>query len=354
MNEGPAAAVGRAPVPGAAPAEFAAMRTAIELAAASGVDRGPNPAVGCVLLRSDGTRLADGCHRGPGTSHAEAAALAAAAAAGIDVRGATAVVSLEPCAHHGRTPPCADALIDAGIARVVFAQSDPNPVAAGGAARLRDAGLEVLGGVLAESAEQVNPVWTLAARLGRPVVTWKVAASMDGRIAAADGSSQWITSAAAREQVHELRGSVDAVLTGTGTALVDRPRLSARTPTGAPAEQQPLRAVMGLSKLPADHPLAAADVAMLRTRDPLAALGLLFGADVRHVMLECGPRLAGAFVAAGVVDRIVWFAAPILLGSGGLPVVDGGPATLGDAERWRVMSTQACGADVRIDLKKER
>lgn len=330
------------------------MLAAIELAEASGVDRGPNPAVGCVLLGTDGERLSEGFHRGPGTPHAEQAALAAAAAAGVDVRGATAVVSLEPCAHHGRTPPCADALIDAGIARVLFAQSDPNPVAAGGAERLRSAGLAVIGGVLADRAADVNRTWSTAVQLGRPVVTWKVAASLDGRIAAGDGSSRWITSPAAREQVHELRGSVDAVLTGTGTALADRPQLTARVPGGGLATRQPLRAVMGLSELSAEHPLAAAGVLRLRTRDPQAALGLLFAAEARHVMLECGPRLAKAFLAADVVDRIVWFAAPILLGSSGLAVVEGGPATLADAARWRVTATQPCGPDVRIDLLKER
>ncbi|MFM2437637.1 MAG: hypothetical protein RLZ55_448 [Actinomycetota bacterium] len=327
------------------------MQRAIELAASSGIDRGPNPAVGCVLLGAGGEVLAEGCHRGPGTPHAEAAALAALDASGRDARGATAVVSLEPCAHHGRTPPCADALIAAGVARVVYAQTDPNPVAAGGAARLRTAGLEVAGGLLADEAAVVNRIWSLAARLGRPVVTWKVAASLDGRIAAADGTSQWITSPESREQVHALRASVDAVLTGTGTALADRPQLTAR-PQGAPALRQPVRAVMGLTEMPDDHPLV--DAMLLRTRDPAEALGLLFAADVRHVMLECGPRLANAFLSDDLVDRIVWFAAPILLGSFGLAVVEGGPVTLADADRWLMTSNGVCGPDVRIELLKER
>lgn len=339
-------------VTGVTSSELAAMAKAIDLARASGVRRGPNPVVGCVLLDPQGRVLSTGFHRGPGTAHAEAAALAAA---GERARGCTAVVSLEPCAHHGRTPPCADALLNAGVNRVVFAQTDPNPEAAGGAALLRDAGVAVVGGVLAEQAAALNPIWSAAAGLGRPVVTWKVAASLDGRIAAADGTSKWITGPAAREQVHELRASVDAVLTGTGTALADVPALTAR-PGGVLAAEQPLRAVMGHSEVPAGHPLAAGNpgVVQLATRDPHAALAQLWQFDVRHVLLECGPRLAGAFVAADLVDRLVWFAAPIVLGAAGTPVCAGGPATLTDAVGWRITATRTVARDVRIDAERER
>lgn len=330
------------------PAEATALRRAIDLAAASGVIRGPNPAVGCVLLAADGATIAEGWHRGAGTPHAEAAALSEV---GDRAAGATAVVSLEPCAHHGRTPPCADALIAAGVRRVVFAQSDPNPEAAGGAQLLRAAGIDVVGGHLAAEARAVNETWTTAAELGRPVVTWKVAASLDGRIAAANGASKWITSPASRAAVHELRASVDCVLTGTGTALADRPRLTAR-PAGGAEVPQPLRAVMGLTPMPADHPLA--DAVPLASRDPAAALHLLWERDVRHVMLECGPRLAGAFIEADLVDRIVWFTAPLLLGPGGTPVCGSGPATLADARSWRVTGNGASGPDVRIDLARVR
>lgn len=330
-----------------AAAEDAALTRAFALARESGVVRGPNPAVGAVVLAGDGTVLGEGWHRGAGTPHAEVEALAAA---GDRARGATAVVSLEPCAHHGRTPPCVEALIDAGVARVVFGQADPNPEAAGGAAALRAAGVEVCGPWRADEARSVNEAWSTAVELGRPLVTWKVAATLDGRIAAADGTSQWITSAQSREAAHALRAASDAVLTGTGTALVDRPRLTAR-PGGAVAPVQPLRAVMGLTELPPDHPLA--DAVRLPTRDPVEALHLLWQRDVRRVMLECGPRLAGAFLDADLVDRVVWFAAPLLLGSFGLAVADGGPTTLTQASRWRLLDVGRSGADVRIDLVRE-
>ena len=327
-------------------AENSALTRALQLARDSGVRRGPNPAVGCILLDAHGTVIAEGFHRGPGTPHAEVEALRAA---GTASRGATAVVSLEPCAHHGRTPPCAEALIDAGVQRVVFAQFDPNPQAAGGAQVLGAAGVEVVGGVRAEEARDVNPVWSAAVALGRPWVTWKVAASLDGLIAASDGTSKWITSEQSREDVHRLRDRVDAVLTGTGTALADRPELTAR-PGGLLAAEQPLRAVMGQRDLPDDHPLSGA--VRLATRDPRAALEQLWELDARHVLLECGAQLAAAFLAADLVDEIVWFAAPVLLGGQGTPVLEVGPDTLSQARAWHVRAVERCGPDVRIDLTR--
>ena len=228
--------------------ELSAMRRALELAATPGVPRGPNPRVGCVLLDSAGGVLAEGFHRGTGTPHAEVAALAAA---GGTAEGATAVVTLEPCNHVGRTGPCAQALLEAGVRRVVFAQSDPTPLASGGARRLAEQGVQVLPGVLAEESEALNEAWTFAARHGRPMVTWKVASSLDGRVAAADGSSRWITAGPARAQVHALRAEVDAVLIGTGTALADDPSLTVRDQAGALAAHQPLRVVMGRREIPA-------------------------------------------------------------------------------------------------------
>lgn len=327
-------------------AEDTALIRALQLARDSGVRRGPNPAVGCVLLDREGRVIAEGFHRGPGNPHAEAEALRAA---GDASRGSTAVVSLEPCAHHGRTPPCAEALIAAGVRRVVFAQNDPNPLAAGGARVLRDAGVDVVGGVRSEEARAINPIWSAAVATGRPWVTWKVAASLDGCIAAADGTSQWITSAQSRAQVHQLRGQVDAVLTGTGTALADRPQLTAR-PDGQPLADQPLRAVMGMRDLPRDHPLF--DGVRLVTRDPHEALAQLWELDVRHVLLECGSQLASAFLAADVVDEIVWFAAPILLGGRGTPVLEVGPPTLSQARPWLITAVDRCGPDARIHLAR--
>ena len=183
-------------------AEQAAMTRALALAASPGVPLGPNPRVGCVLLAEDGTTVAEGFHRGAGAPHAEADALARAGSA---ARGTTAVVTLEPCNHTGRTGPCARALADAGVARVVYAQADTNPVATGGADALRAAGVDVEGGLLADQARALNREWTFAVESGRPFVTWKFATTLDGRSAAADGTSRWVSSAPARRDTHRLR-----------------------------------------------------------------------------------------------------------------------------------------------------
>jgi len=267
--------------------------------------------------------------------------------AGAAAAGATLVVTLEPCDHHGRTGPCTQAVIAAGISRVVFGQTDPNPLAAGGGERLRSAGIEVVGGLRAAEAQALNEVWSAAMALRRPWVTWKVAASLDGRIAAADGQSQWITGTQAREEVHQQRTRVDAVMTSTATALADRSRLTAR-PAGKLAAEQPLRVVVGHRELPADHPLA--DALIVRDHDPTRVLNLLWDREVRHVMLECGPRMAGAFMSAGLIDAITWYAAPLLLGPQGTPVLADGPPSLAEAPRWHIVDQRPVGEDLRIDL----
>ncbi|PRZ03497.1 diaminohydroxyphosphoribosylaminopyrimidine deaminase/5-amino-6-(5-phosphoribosylamino)uracil reductase [Isoptericola sp. CG 20/1183] len=331
------------------PAETDAMRRALELAATDGLVLGPNPRVGCVLLDADGATIAEGFHRGAGTPHAETVALAnARAAAGPDAaRGATAVVTLEPCAHTGRTGPCAQALVDAGVGRVVFAQPDPNLVATGGGALLHAAGVDVVGGVLGDEARTLNAVWTRAMELGRPVVTWKVAASLDGRTAAADGTSRWITSAAARADVHRLRASCDTVLVGTGTVAADDPSLTVRDAdlTGP----QPLRAVMGRRELPPSSRLAVpaddgTETLHLRTHDPREALEALWAADRRHVLLEGGATLAAAFWRAGLVDEMVAYVAPVLLGAGPAAVGDLGITTIAGAARLDVVDVALLAA----------
>ena len=228
-------------------AEHAAMRRALALAATPGVPHGPNPRVGCVLLDPSGAEVGEGFHRGAGTPHAEVDALAAA---GDAARGATAVVTLEPCDHTGRTGPCTEALLAAGVVRVVFAQSDTNPAARGGAATLRDAGVDVEGGLLEEEARRLNRAWTFGHEHGRPFVTWKFATTLDGRSAAADGSSRWISSRAARLDTHRLRGECDVILVGTGTVAVDDPQLTVRDEVDEPLPRQPLRVVMGERDLP--------------------------------------------------------------------------------------------------------
>lgn len=311
-------------------AERGAMRRALVLAATPGVPLGPNPRVGCVLLAPDGTTIAEGFHRGAGTPHAEAAALAEA---GDAARGSTAVVTLEPCHHTGRTGPCSEALIAAGVHRVVFAQSDVNPIAVGGADRLRGAGLDVVGGEMQEEAQALNRAWTFAIEHQRPFVTWKFATTLDGRSAAADGTSRWVSSRAARLDTHRLRGLCDTMLVGTHTVEVDDPELTVRDELDDPVAIQPLRAVMGLRDIAPDRRILnhRAETVHLRTRDPREALTRLHERDRQHVFLEGGPTLARAFLSAGLVDEVVTYVAPMLLGAGTSAIADLGITTIADA-----------------------
>jgi diaminohydroxyphosphoribosylaminopyrimidine deaminase/5-amino-6-(5-phosphoribosylamino)uracil reductase len=250
------------------------------------------------------------------------------------------VVTLEPCAHTGRTGPCAVALREAGVRRVVFAQADPNPVAAGGAALLREAGIEVEQGLDLEEARGLNRVWTFAVEHGRPFVTWKFATTLDGRSAAADGTSRWVSGRAARLDTHRLRALCDVMLVGSNTVAVDDPQLTVRDEHDQPLprERQPLRVVMGERELPTtrrifdDH----AETLQLRTRDPETALKTLYARDRQHVFLEGGPTLAAAFLGAGLVDEIVTYVAPMLLGAGLPAVADLGITTIAEAFRPRV------------------
>ena len=322
------------------------MRRALELAA-SGPWPDPNPRVGCVIVAPDGRPVGEGYHRGAGTAHAEVAALAAAGGA---ARGCTAYVTLEPCAHSGRTGPCADALVAAGVARVVYAQSDLNPDAAGGAAVLHAAGVEAVGGLLADEAAELNERWSCTVALGRPIVTWKLAATLDGYSAAADGTSQWITGAAARADAQALRAARDAVIVGTGTVLADDPRLTARMPGGTLSERQPRRVVMGHRPVPRgarvhDGPGA---VLHLPTRDPHEALGMLWNHSIRDIWLEGGPTLAAAFLRAGLVDEVYAYVAPALLGAGRPAVGDLGISTMAGIERLSTLEVTLVGDDVRI------
>ncbi|SNC64666.1 diaminohydroxyphosphoribosylaminopyrimidine deaminase / 5-amino-6-(5-phosphoribosylamino)uracil reductase [Kytococcus aerolatus] len=359
------------------------MRRALELAA-RGPAVDPNPRVGCVLLDAAGHTLGEGFHRGAGTPHAEVAALADAArrAGGGEAAlaeagahrlpaGTTAVVTLEPCNHTGRTGPCAEALLEAGVARVVIAQTDPTPLAAGGAERLRSAGVELLTGLLADEAEQLNPWFTQSARLGRPVVTLKLASTLDGRVAAADGTSQWITGPAARLDVHRQRATAGAIVVGTGTALADDPQLTVRLPEDDPARallrvpapaaddasgsatlRQPLRVVVGTRELPASARLRddAAETLLLPTHDPAEVLATLAGRGIHHVWLEGGPTLAAAFLRAGLVDRLVHHLAPALLGAGAGMVSDLGIGTIAEIDRWQLQEVARLGDDLRLTL----
>ena len=325
-----------------------AMRRAVLLARRGPV--GPNPRVGCVVLDANGEPVGEGWHEGAGTPHAEVVALQAA---GERSWGGTVVVTLEPCAHHGRTPPCVALLLSTGVSRVVYGRPDPNPVAAGGAQVLRSAGLKVVElpdkGLRAD-VDRLPTSSMFAVAHGRPFVTWKFAATLDGRSAARDGSSRWITGPSARSDVHRRRSECDAILVGTGTVLADDPHLTIRDDQGRPAARQPLRAVMGLRDLsPGARVLdAAAPTVRLRTRDPRAALKQLWDLDSQHVWLEGGPKLAAAFLTAGLVDEVVAYLAPALLGAGPSAVGDLGLSTIADALRLELVDVAALDGDVRI------
>lgn len=328
--------------------ETAAMRRAID-AARTAVRTLPNPPVGCVLLSPDGAELAVGIHRGAGTAHAEVDALGQAGAA---ARGATAVVTLEPCRHTGRTGPCVEALVEAGVARVVFAVADPNPVGAGGADALRAAGIEVESGLLAEEAGELIEVWSAPFRLGRPFVTWKYAATMDGLSAAPDGTSKWITGAAARRDVQRFRAECDAIMAGTGAVLADDPRLTVRRDEDdlpVPYEQQPLRVVVGETQIPKYYRVfdRVAPTLRVQSRDPETVLAKLMEHDIHHVWLEGGPRLAGGFWNAGLIDRVIGYIAPAMLGSG-RAALEGEATTLADLRPIEITDLRTIGPDIRI------
>jgi diaminohydroxyphosphoribosylaminopyrimidine deaminase/5-amino-6-(5-phosphoribosylamino)uracil reductase len=336
-----------------------AMRRAIALAARGLGTTSPNPLVGCVLLDARGEIVGEGFHAYAGGPHAEIVALAQA---GERARGGTAVVTLEPCNHTGRTGPCTQALIRAGVRRVVVAVTDPNPVAAGGAETLRDAGVEVEVGVRAAEAEAGNLAWLTAVRRGRPYLIWKYAATLDGRVAAADGTSMWITSEAARIDVHALRGTVDAVIAGVGTVLADDPRLTVRNlRDGTLAIRQPLRVVVdSAGRTPPDArvrdsaaPTWVATAAEVGAGpdgrvDLVALLAALYQRGVRAALLEGGPTLAGAFLAAGLIDKVVGYLAPKLLGAGPAALADAGIRTISEVVDLEFTDITPVGPDLRV------
>jgi diaminohydroxyphosphoribosylaminopyrimidine deaminase/5-amino-6-(5-phosphoribosylamino)uracil reductase len=323
----------------------ARMARALQAGAGSRALSPPNPWVGCVIETLDGQTF-DGATEAIGGAHAEAVALAAARAAGADLAGATAWITLEPCSHHGRTPPCADALVAAGVGRVVMALEDPDPKVAGrGGARLRAAGIEVEVGVGADQAEEQLAPYLVHRRTGRPYVVLKLAASLDGRTAAPDGTSRWITGPEARADAHRLRAESDAVLVGAGTVRADDPSLTVRD---APAPRgDPIRVVLGRA------PEEAAVHPCLERSGPLPdLLDELGGMDVVQLLVEGGATVAHAFHAAGLVDRYVVYVAPVLFGGDDAPGLfrgDGVP-TIDVVRRGRFREIARLGDDLRIEL----
>ncbi len=358
-------------------ADRAAMARAIELARNGLYTTDPNPSVGCVLVK-DGVVVGEGWHMRAGGPHAEPNALAAAGSA---ARGATAYVTLEPCDHHGRTPPCSLALIEAGVERVVYALDDPNPQVSGrGGQRLREHGIHVQCGLMAEEAAAVIPGYLKRRRTGLPHVRVKLAASLDGRTALASGESRWITSTAARKDAQYGRARSSVILTGVGTILADDPALNVRIPE---SDRQPMRAVLDSRlRTPSDSRVINREGAVLvigveddaRRRESLqrqgvevqilpardgrpdlaAVLGMLGARGANEVWVEAGATLAGAFIAAGLFDELVVYLAPTLLGPDARPLAQFPPLReLGERLQLRFTSMRQVGEDLCLTLARE-
>lgn len=326
----------------------AAMHLAIEQSNQVKGNTYPNPPVGAVVLDGRGEVVGVGGTEPAGGDHAEILALRRA---GDLAAGGTVVVTLEPCNHHGKTPPCVDALLEAGVGTVVYAVADPNPQAAGGAGRLQEAGVTVRSGLLADEVSG-GPLreWLHKQRTGLPHLTWKYASSVDGRSAAADGSSRWISSEASRLDLHRRRAAADAIVVGTGTVLADDPALTARLPDGTLADRQPLRVVVGMREIPSEAKVLNEEsrTMVIRTHDPAEVLKAV--SDRTDVLLEGGPTLAGAFVRAGLVNRILVYLAPTLLGGPVTAVDDVGVPTIAKALRWQFDGVDRVGPDLLLSL----
>ena len=360
-----------------AAADYRWMARALRLAQRGLYSTDPNPRVGCVLVHT-GVRVGEGWHQRAGEAHAEIMALHAA---GDRARGATAYVTLEPCCHYGRTPPCVTALLAAGIGRVVVAMTDPNPQVAGqGLAQLRAAGIPAESGLLEAEARQLNPGFIQRMTEGRPWVRVKLAMSLDGRTALAHGESQWLTSTAARQDGHRLRARASAVLTGSGTVLADNPTLTARVPE---ASRQPLRVIVDshLRTPPTARTVQAPGPVLIFTSvdepnrqalpypmgvevipvpaaptgvDLAAVMAELAHRECNEVHVECGPTLAGALLQAGLIDEMVVYLAPLLLGPQARGLLDFPPlARMSERIALEILETRRVGADWRLTLRPQ-
>ena len=332
------------------------MRRALELAL-KGPAHGVNPQVGAVILDPELNIVAEGFHAGSGTPHAEVNAITALKdnLSYPFPPGYTAVVTLEPCNHTGKTGPCSEALIEAGISRVVYAASDPGDQSSGGAKRLSEAGVEVVSGVLLQEAEDQARVWLTANRLQRPFVTLKWASSLDGRVAAQDGSSKWISSEDSRNDGHFRRSEVDAILVGTGTAIADDPELTARKPDGSYYAHQPLRVLLGEREVPQDFRVFndKAPTIQIRSRNIHGALAELWARGVKHVWVEGGPNVASRFVKFGLVDEFIIYLAPMLLGGDKTSIRDLGIESIDEALELEILEQKMLGPDVFLRARRK-
>jgi diaminohydroxyphosphoribosylaminopyrimidine deaminase/5-amino-6-(5-phosphoribosylamino)uracil reductase len=332
-------------------AELIAMRQAIEIAQDEAAALGPNPRVGCVILDSDGQYLANGFHLGVGHPHAEIAALEKM---NTEVVGTTAVVSLEPCFRSDREQSCSKRLVEAGVKRVVIGQLDESAKAQGGAKYLADNGVEVVVGAMTEEAAAINPWFTKSIKLKRPYIRIKIAASLDGRVAAADGSSKWISGNPARDYVHQLRSEASVVISTIRTAQIDQSRFTARNTDGSLKSHQPQILLLGKEKLNSDHLVfqTGNQVDLIDTRDLSSLMKSLYQDQKLSVLIESGPTLATAFIEAGLVDEIIWVVSPILLGNQGIAALgDLGVSNIDQAIRPHVYEISQLGLDTIIKLQ---
>lgn len=333
-----------------------AMNRALELAL-KGPVTGINPQVGAVILNAAGEVIGEGYHKGSGTDHAEVVALKAALSGKEKLEpGATAVVSLEPCNHTGKTGPCAVALIDAGVSKVVFASSDPGDQSSGGSETLRAAGVEVESGIFIERANQQSRVWLTATKNKRPFVSLKWASSIDGRAAAQDGTSKWISGTESRADAHRRRSEVDAILIGTGTAIIDDPELTARKEDGSLYEHQPLRVVVGERELSSDLRLfnQNAETLTMKTQSIHGALSELYEKGIKHVLVEGGPTLASRFVQLDLVDEFVIYLAPKLLGGDKLAIGSIDVPGIEQAKVLEFTEVTKLGSDIQVIARPDR
>ena len=323
-----------------------AMQRAIALSEKGLGKCAPNPIVGAVILDASGKIVSEGFHdRMTSKDHAEVVAIKSA---GDLAKGATMVVTLEPCNHTGSTGPCTQAIVDSGISTVVFAVKDPNVVAAGGADALRAAGIKVVDGVMAKEASYANRAWLTKIEKSRPYFVWKVATTLDAKIAASDGTSKWISNEVSRSDVQRLRRESDAILVGTNTVIVDNPHLIPRGDFSG-YSSNPIRIIFGEGNVPADSKVfdSAAETVQVKSRDLSELVSKLNGLDINQVFVEAGTTLASAMVAGGLMDELVIYQAPALLGSGKSFFADESKSTIEDQMRLEHISTEVLAGDIK-------
>ena len=322
----------------------AAMARAIDCARLGLGKTYPNPIVGAVITSATGEVLSEGFHQGG--DHAEIIALNAVKEIPA---GSIIYISLEPCNHHGKTPPCVDAIINSGIKKVVYAVSDPNPIATGGAERLRAAGVEVESGLGEEQARLENRAWLTKIELGRPRITWKIASTMDGKVAASDGTSKWITGDFARTDVARMRSQVDGIVTSTATVNADDPLLTSKG-----LGKNPVRIVMGTSELSTQMQISndAAETVLIKSRKFDDLLSLAEERGFNDLLIESGPTFGTALLRANLIDEIVLFQAPTLLGSGIPSIGDLGITNIAGRLDFEISDVEVIGADLKITLFK--